>query len=203
MFIATIRRRGLVRVGAALAIAAALSLSLTANPASAATSTGSAPKASVTGKPAGVPVPPVYRWANVNSELCLAYDVESRGAARQEGCIDSGPDFDYTIHWILQDGPGGTYQLINDHNNQCLTIPNSSKDNGASPFVYNCGGVGAQYFTLVPADPNVAPGAYEIVNTNSNKCVSVGGSQTNKGAWIIQWDCSTSRLDDLWYPRAA
>lgn len=201
MLIATLRRRGLARVGAALAIAAALTVVMTGNPASA--TTVAAPRASATSQPAGIPLPPVYRWANVNSGLCLAYDVESRGASRQEGCIDSGPDFDYTIHWILQDGPNGTYQLINDYNNQCLTIPNSSKNNGASPFVYNCGGVGAQFFTLVPADPSVAPGAYEIVNTNSNKCVSVGGAQTNKGAWIIQWDCSTSRTDDLWYPKAA
>ena len=37
-----------------------------------------------------------------------------------------------------------------------------------------------------PAAP--ASGAYEIVNTNTNKRVSVGGARTNKGAWIIQWD---------------
>ena len=200
MLIKTLRRRGLARVGAALAIAAALTTALTAGPAFAAASTGDVAKASVAGKPHDIPIPPVYRWANVNSGLCLAYDVESRGASRQEGC-DDGAQGDYTIHWILQDAPGGTYQIINDYNNQCLTIPGSSTSNGASPFVFTCGGGGAQFFTLVPANPNVAPGAYEMVNTNSNKCVSVGGSQKNKGAWIIQWDCSTSRLDDLWYPK--
>ena len=46
---------------------------------------------------------------------------------------------------------GNTYELIDENNGQCLTIPGNSTANGAAPFVYTCGGGGAQYFTLVPA----------------------------------------------------
>jgi ricin-type beta-trefoil lectin protein len=190
MLIAALRRRGLARLGVAVAVASVLTIALTGAPANAAAGTGSMAKAFAT----GVIATGTYRWENANSGLCLAYDPESRGASRQEGC-----DNDNTIFWDTVNIGGDNFELIDEHNGQCLTIPDNSTANGAAPFVYICGGGGAQIFTLVPESSPIFAGAYQIMNTNSNKCVDVGGAQTNKGAWIVQFDC-LQRGDLMWRP---
>lgn len=195
MLNASLRRRGLARFGTAVAIASALAIALTAAPANAAVSTTGAATAFGTNVADPVLANGTYRWQEANSGLCLAYDVESRGASRQEAC-DGG---DFTIYWDVVNTGGNNYELIDEHNGQCLTIPDNSTSNGASPFVYICGGGGAQDFTLIPATSSAFPGAFQIVNTNSGKCVNVGGDQRNLGAWIVQFDCS-QRGDEMWRP---
>ena len=46
--------------------------------------------------------------------------------------------------------------------------------NGAAAFVFTCAGTADQIFTLVPATSTQFPGAYQLRNVNSGKCVSVG-----------------------------
>ena len=43
------------------------------------------------------------------------------------------------------------------------------------------------------------PGAYELVNVNSGKCVAVGGARQDYGAWVIQWTCFPS-AEFMWRP---
>jgi Ricin-type beta-trefoil lectin domain len=191
MLIAT--RRGLARFGAALAVASALAMALTGAPANAAGIPG-AQQAIGTVSPAAVIVNGTYRWDNANSALCLAYDPESRGAARQEGC-----DNDNTIFWDTVNTSGNNYELIDEHNGQCLSISGGSGANGAAAFVFTCAGTADQIFTLVPATSTVFAGAYQLVNVNSGKCVAVGGAQKNKGAWVIQWACAQSG-EFMWRP---
>jgi hypothetical protein len=178
----------------ALAIASALGMSLAAAPANAATITGAA-KASRTISPAGVIADGTVRWENTNSAKCLAYDVESRGAARQEQC--DGVDF--TIPWDVVNVSGNNYEIINEHNGQCLSISGGSSANGAAAFVFTCQGTNDQIFTLVPATSPAFAGAYQLVNVNSGKCVAVGGAKTNLGAWVIQWTCAQSG-EFMWRP---
>jgi hypothetical protein len=192
MLIATRRRRGLARLGAALAVASALAL--TGAPANAAGGTAGVPKASGTASSAGVIPNGSYRWDNANSALCLAYDPKSRGAARQEGCGD-----DNTVEWDTVNTGGNNYEFINIHNGQCLSIAGGSGADGAAAFVFTCAGTADQIFTLVPATSTVYAGAYELMNVNSGKCVAVGGGKTNKGAWVIQWTCNESGAY-MWRP---
>jgi hypothetical protein len=192
MLIATRRRRGLARFGAALAVASALAMALTAAPASAAGTPG-VPKA-VGAVPSGVIPNGTERWGNANSGLCLAYDPEARGAARQEGC-----DNDNTVFWDTVNTSGNNYELIDEHNGQCLSISGGSGANGAAAFVFTCAGTADQIFTLVPATSTVFAGAYELMNVNSGKCVSVGGAKVDKGAWVIQWSCAQSG-EFMWRP---
>lgn len=195
MLIAILRRRGLARFGIAVAAASALTVALTGTPANAASRTAGVPKAFSTSLSAPVLANGTYRWQNANSGLCLGYAWNARGATRQWTCAT-----DNTAYWDLVNTGGNTYELINENNGQCLTIPGSSTADGAAPFVYICGGGGAQYFTLVPAtDTTDFPGAYQIENTNSGKCVDVGGEQTNVGAWVVQYDC-IQRGDEMWRP---
>lgn len=194
MLIAIPCRRGLARLGIAVAAALALTAALTGAPANAASRTAGVPKA-FSASPSAILANGTYRWQNAHSGLCLGYAWNARGAARQWTCAT-----DNTAFWDLVNTGGNTYELIDENNGQCLTIPGSSTANGAAPFVYICGGGGAQFFTLVPAtDTTDFPGAYQIVNTNSGKCVDVGGQQTNVGAWVVQYDC-IQRGDEMWRP---
>jgi hypothetical protein len=143
MLIATRRRRGLARFGAVMAIASALAIALTGAPANAAVT----PNASGAVSPAGVIVNGTYRWDDANSAKCLACDTESRGAARQEAC-DNG---DNTISWDAVNTSGNNYELIDEHNGQCLSIAGGSGADGAAAFVFTCAGTNDQIFTLVPA----------------------------------------------------
>ena len=192
MRIETRRRRGLARLGAVLAAASALALVLSGAPASAAVHAAGVPKAS-TVSPADLVGNPTLRFANFHSGLCLAYDPESRGAARQEGC-----DNDNTVYWEVASNGAGQYELIDLHNNQCLSIWGGSTADGAETFVYNCQNTADQLFSLVPEFSSY-PGAYELVNLNSGKCVAVGGARTDYGAWVIQWTCYPS-AEFMWRP---
>lgn len=196
MPVITLRRRYLARFGAALTVASALAIPLTGAPANAAAGTAGVPRSSRTDSLASVIANGVYRWQNANSGYCLVYAVDRRGAARQGSC-DLGRD--YTASWDVVNTNGDDYELINVHNGQCLTIPDLSKENAASPFVYTCRGTVDQIFTLVPATSTVFAGAYQIVNVNSGKCVEVGGAQTNPGAWVIQYTCSQEGKQ-MWRP---
>ena len=187
------RRRGLARFGVVLAVASALAIALTGAPANAAARAAGEPKASGTVSPADFTGNPVVRFANVNSGLCLAYDPESRGAARQEGCNN-----DNTVSWEVASNGSGAYELIDLHNNQCLSISGGSTADGAAAFVYNCLNIADQLFTLVPEFSSF-PGAYELVNVNSGKCVAVGGARQDYGAWVIQWTCFPS-AEFMWRP---
>ena len=169
-----ISRRAL---GAAVAIASALVMALTGAPANAATAS-----------PAALIVNGVYALDNVNSGKCLAYNVEGRGINRQEAC-DGG---DYTIPWDVVNAGGDNYEIINVHNNQCVSIPNSSTADGQASFVQQCTGGAYQIFTLVPSTSPVFAGAYQLVNVNSGKCLAVGGARTDLGALVIQWTCNPS-----------
>lgn len=195
MRIAIPRRRGLARFGLAVAAASALTVALAGAPANAATRTAGVPKAFSASSSTAVLPNGTYRFQNANSALCLGYAWNARGATRQWTCST-----DNTAYWDLVNTGGNTYELINENNGQCLTIPDNSTADGAAPFVYTCGGGGAQFFTLVPAtDTTHFPGAYQIENTNSSKCVDVGGQQTNVGAWVVQYDC-IQRGDEMWRP---
>jgi hypothetical protein len=197
MLIAIRRRRGRARFGAALAIASALAMALTGAPANAAASTAGVPKAFGTASPAGVIANGTYRWQNADGGgLCLTYDVESRGAARQESCATND---DFTVFWDAVNTSGNNYELINEHNGQCLSISGGSSADGAAAFVFTCAGTADQIFTLVPATSTIFAGAYELMNVNSGKCVAVGGARTNKGAWVIQWTCDPSGAF-MWRP---
>jgi hypothetical protein len=186
------RRRGLARFGAVLAAASALVLALAGTPANAAVHAADRSNAAAAASPADLGNP-TLRFANVNSSLCLAYDPESRGAARQEGCTD-----DNTVVWEAASNGNGQYELIDLHNNQCLSIAGGSTADGATVFVYTCNNTADQLFTLVPEFASF-PGAYELVNLNSGKCVAVGGARMNKGAWVIQWTCFASG-EFMWRP---
>jgi len=166
-------------LGAVLGAASALALALAAAPANAAVHAAGVPKASGRVSPADITGNPTLRFTNVNSGLCLAYDPESRGAARQEGCSN-----DNTVYWEAASNGSGEYELIDEHNNQCLSISGGSTADGAAAFVYNCANTADQLFTLVPEFSSF-PGAYELVNLKSGKCVAVGGARTNLGAWVI------------------
>ncbi|WUH93772.1 RICIN domain-containing protein [Streptomyces sp. NBC_00433] len=184
------RRRGLARFGVVLAVASALALTVTGSPANAAAGGQKATRNAPATDPIGNPT---IRFTNVNSGLCLAYDPKSRGAARQEGCDD-----DNTVFWEAASNGNGQYELIDLHNNQCLSIAGGSTADSATVFVYNCANTPDQLFTLVPEFSSY-PGAYELVNVNSGKCVAVGGARTNKGAWVIQWTCAASG-EFMWRP---
>lgn len=173
-------RRGRALLGVALAVVSALVMALTGIPANAST--------------AGI-ANGTYRWDNANSGLCLAYDVESRGAARQEAC--DGDDF--TRFWNVVNTGGDNYELINVHNGQCLSISGGSTADGAAAFVFTCQGTTDQIFTLVPATSTIFAGAYQLVNVHSGKCVAVGGGRTNLGAWVIQWTCAQNGAF-MWRP---
>jgi hypothetical protein len=194
MLIATRHRRGLARFGAAMAIASALVITMAGAPANAA-GTASGPNAFGANSQAGVVANGTYRWDNANSGMCLAYDTESRGAARQEAC-DNG---DNTISWEAVNTSGDNYELIDVHNGECLSISGGSGADGAAAFVFTCAGTNDQIFTLVPATSTVFAGAYQLVNVNSGKCVAVGGARTNLGAWVIQWTCAQSG-EFMWRP---
>jgi hypothetical protein len=185
-------RRGAARLGALLATSSALALALAGAPANAAVHTPGVPKALGKHSPSGIGNP-ILRFTNVNSGLCLAYDPESRGAARQEGC-----DNDNTTDWEAASNGSGQYELIDLNNNQCLSISGGSTADGAAAFVFKCANTADQLFTLVPEFSNF-PGAYELVNLNSGKCVAVGGAKTNLGAWVIQWTCNPS-AEFMWRP---
>ncbi|WP_018681815.1 RICIN domain-containing protein [Actinokineospora enzanensis] len=172
MLIATRRRRGLARFGAALAIASFLTTVLVGAPANAASITGPLANGS-------------YLLNNANSGLCLAYDPSARGAARQEGCND-----DNTTTWYVANAGGDNYVIINEHNNQCLSIWGGGVNDGDAAFVYDCQGTTDQMYTLIPATLPIYAGSYQLRNVHSGKCVAVGGGRTNKGAWVIQWGCA-------------
>jgi hypothetical protein len=94
---------------------------------------------------------------------------------------------------------GNNYELIDEHNGQCLSIAGGSGADGAAAFVFTCQGTADQIFTLVPATSTLFAGAYQLVNVNSGKCVAVGGARTNLGAWVIQWTCALSG-EFMWRP---
>jgi hypothetical protein len=167
---------------------------LSGAPANAAAGTGGVSKAFGAASPAGSIVNGSYRWVDANSNLCLAYDPSSRGAARQEGCGD-----DNTVFWDTVNTSGNNYELIDEHNGQCLSISGGSGADGAAAFVFTCAGTADQIFTLVPATSTIFAGAYQLVNLNSGKCVAVGGARLNKGAWVIQWTCAQSG-EFMWRP---
>jgi hypothetical protein len=187
------RRRGFARFGLVLAAVSAVTMVLAGVPANAADRAQNLAKASATAAPSDTIPNPTVRFANVNSGLCLAYDPASRGAARQEGCGN-----DNTVYWELASNGSGAYELIDLHNNQCLSISGGSTADGAAAFVYTCQNTTDQLFTLVPEFSSF-PGAYELVNVHSGKCVAVGGGRTNLGAWVIQWTCYPS-AEFMWRP---
>jgi hypothetical protein len=180
-------KRGLIRAVTAVTMAVAAAVGV-AVPATAAVTVGKA-------SPAGVVADGTYRWANVNSGLCLAYAPDSRGANRQEGCDDN----DYTLLWDAVNVGGNNYRLVNEHNGQCLSIWRGDTNDNAQVGIYACVDTPAEIFTLVPATSPVFAGAYQFVNLNSGKCVAVGGGRTNKGAWVIQWTCAQSG-EFMWRP---
>jgi hypothetical protein len=206
MLVTSRRRRGLARFGAVIASTSALAMTLTGTPANAAPGTASVSRASGAVSSAGVIPNGTYRWVSVNSitpsgGMCLAYDPGSRGAARQEGCFGSPPpNSDNTVRWNVVNTGGNTYEIVNQHNGQCLSIAGSSRADGAAAFVFTCSGTADQLFNLVPyiRTPEV-PGLqeFQIVNVNSGKCVSVGGARTNAGAWVIQWTCGRG-FEQVW-----
>lgn len=159
---------------------------LSVNPIAGAATAG--PNASGTASPAGVITNGTYRLDNVNSGLCLAYNVEGRGINRQEAC-DGG---DYTIPWDVVNTSGNNYEIINEHNNQCVSIPGGSTADDQASFVEACTGGNYQIFTLVPSNSTVFAGAYQLVNVNSGKCLAVGGARKDLGALVIQWTCYQS-----------
>ncbi|GAA2014916.1 hypothetical protein GCM10009839_07510 [Catenulispora yoronensis] len=187
------RRHRLIRLGLFSAFASFLAVVLTGAPANAASSGAGLLKASRTVAAPGGIGNPVYNFVNVNSGLCLAYDPESRGAARQEACNN-----DNTVNWVAASNGAGQYELIDTHNNQCLSVSGGSSADGAAEFVYNCMNIPDQLYTLVP-EFSIYPGAYELVNQQSGKCVAVGGGRTNLGAWVIQWTCNPS-AEFMWRP---
>jgi hypothetical protein len=189
------RRRGFARFGLVLAVVSAVAVVMAGVPANAADRAQSLPKVSATVMPSDIIGNEVVKLANVNSGLCLAYDPQSRGAARQEGC---GVNDDNTTNWELASNGSGAYELIDLHNNQCLSISGGSTADGAAAFVYNCLNTTDQLFTLVPQFASF-PGSYELVNVHSGKCVAVGGGRTNYGAWVIQWTCNAS-APFMWRP---
>lgn len=180
-------RRGLIRAVTAVAMAVAAAVGV-AVPATAATSGRVSP--------AGVVADGTYRWANVNSGMCLAYAPNSRGANRQEGCDDYT---DYTLLWDAVNVGGNNYRLINEHNGQCLSIWRGDTNDNAQVGIYACVDTPAEIFTLVPATSPAFAGSYQFVNVNSGKCVAVGGGRTNPGAWVIQWTCYQSG-EFMWRP---
>lgn len=174
------------RVGAVLAAACALAMALLGNPASAATHGVS--------RPAGIfPNGEVVIWQNVNSKLCLTFAPDARGAAEQESCTDPHIPFS-SFEWNAYSSDGETYEFVNQTQNQCLSVMNSSTADGAPIFIYNCVGSWTQVFTVVPAG---VKGEYELVNPTSGKCVAVGGASKTAGAWVIQWTCDGGP-EDLW-----
>jgi hypothetical protein len=194
MRVTTRRRRGLGRLGAALVGASALATALTGAPANAAT-TASVPRASGTASSAGTLPNNTYTWLSVNSlnprnvfpHMCLAYDPEAKGGARQEGCASG----DNTLRWNVVNTGDDRYEFINVNRGQCLTVAGGSKADGAATMVFPCHGGDEQLFTLKPVGVvGGIPQPYEIVNYNSGKCVSVGAGRFDYGAGVIQWTCA-------------
>ena len=67
-------------------------------------------------------------------------------------------------------------------NNKCMDVAWGSRDNGARIQIANCSGNPAQQFVLSAAG--------DLVNPQSNKCVDIGGWNSNWGAALIQWQCT-------------
>jgi hypothetical protein len=197
MLITTRCRRSYARFSAALAVAAALVTALIGVPATASASTTGVPNASRTVSPGSLIANGTYRWQNADGGgWCLAYNVENRGFTRQESCSTTD---DYTVFWDAVNTSGNNYELINEHNGQCLTVYGNTSANGAGVFVYNCRGTTDQIFTLIPQTSTLYAGAYQLQNVSGGLCLAVGGASQQQGAGIIMWSCAQSG-EFMWRP---
>ena len=76
---------------------------------------------------------------------------------------------------------------------QCLDVPGSGTANGQALQSYDCNGTSAQQWKW-QKNMGTAPGAYQLVNLNSGKCLDVAGGSAadNDGVPLQLWDCPTS-----------
>jgi len=77
--------------------------------------------------------------------------------------------------------PGQSAPIVGDQSGRCLTVPNSSTNNGAQTQLWDCVGTAGQTWTYTSSKQLVVYG---------NKCLDASGQGTSNGTPVIIWDCN-------------
>ncbi|WP_412752074.1 RICIN domain-containing protein [Krasilnikovia sp. M28-CT-15] len=94
-----------------------------------------------------------------------------------------------------------SFYMVNQQSNRCAEIPGYSKKNGAHVDQFTCAydvHTNEMWeFRYVKRSHGVA--LHQIINAASRKCMNVAGASTANGAAVVQWPCSRSATNGLWY----
>jgi hypothetical protein len=80
----------------------------------------------------------------------------------------------------------GAYQLINGGSQSCLDVNGASTADGATVWIWTCGTVTSQAWTL----KDTGGGYYNLVNVNSASCLDLDGGGMAAGTVIFQYRCN-------------
>jgi len=178
----------------------------------------------VAGDDSGVDLTPVQLWNcqsyavdqhwTQNSDQSLStlgrcLDIEHNGTAAGSAvelwdCNGVGGQ-----KWVQQaDG-----SLRNPQSGLCLDAPNGSTANGTHLQIWTCNGGAPQKFTVNAGAPDSGGGSggggggggsidsskwYQVVNSNSHKCVDAAGGGTSNGTAVQQWSCASGNSNQQW-----
>ena len=106
--------------------------------------------------------------------------------------------------WKIIPGSRNTSRIVAQHSEKCLSIGDAEKIGEDSVVQQKClfdGDHPDQEWEVrnLPGRSEANPGnIYQIISSQSGKCLDVDGSNMENGASIIQYDCSGSTPNQLW-----
>jgi hypothetical protein len=107
----------------------------------------------------------------------------SDGSAIEQQPAHGGADQRWTLTAATTPG---AYQLINVASQTCLDVNGASTADSATVWIWTCGTVTSQAWTLKDA----GGGFYSIVNVNSGSCLDLDHANTAPGTAIFQYRCN-------------
>jgi hypothetical protein len=94
-----------------------------------------------------------------------------------------------------------SFYMINQRSSRCVEVPGYSTRVGTHvdqfTCVYDYHLNEMWYFKYIRRTGGHS--VYQIINTYSGMCMNVSGASTANGAAVLQWPCSTSATNNLWY----
>ena len=96
--------------------------------------------------------------------------------------------------WVLRDGGGGSYLVVNVNSGMCLDMTDFSHATGAFAQQWSCTGAANQRWRILPIGSTEA---FEVVNVNSGMCLDLWGGSDAPAARLAQYWC-WGGVNQLW-----
>jgi len=97
--------------------------------------------------------------------------------------------------------PLDSFYMVNQRSSRCAEVPGYSTRAGAHvdqfTCVYDYHTNQMWFFKYIKRMSKHA--VYQIINTHSALCMNVNGASKSNGAAVVQWPCSRSAANNLWY----